>query len=161
MGPRTHRLVFEQECAAPDPPDLHERNHRFGANVVALQMKPTPVFLAFAILATFIGCPSAKDTSVPAGLRGVWTTAAPQYEDRFLQFTKDSIIFGTGDNSYDIHAITKIEKAHEATPSLYTISHVNPEGQEYRFSFYYDPAHDGVITFKNQDNIRWKKESGH
>ncbi len=141
-------------------PDPHESKHRLGANVVALQMKPKPVLLAFAILATFIGCPSAKDTSVPAGLIGVWTTAAPQYEDRFLQFTKGSIIFGTGENSYDIHPISKIEKAHEATPSLYTISHMNPEGQEYRFSFYYDPGHDGVITFKNQEDITWKKESG-
>ncbi len=123
-------------------------------------MKPKPVFLAIAILATFIGCPSAKDTSVPAGLIGVWTTAAPQYEDRFFQFTKDSIVFGTGDDSYEIHAITKIEKAHEATPNLYTISYMNPEGQEYRFSFYYDPRPDGVITFKNQENITWKKESG-
>ncbi len=123
-------------------------------------MKPTPVFLAFAILTTFIGCPSAKDTSVPTDLIGFWTTAAPQYEDRFLQFTKDSIIFGTGDASYNIHAITKIEKASEATPSLYTISYMNPEGQEYRFSFYHDPAHDGVITFKNQEDITWKKESG-
>ncbi len=123
-------------------------------------MKPIPVFLAFAILTTFIGCPSAKDTSVPDDLIGVWTTAAPQYEDRFLQFTKDSIIFGTGDTSYDIHAITKIEKVHGGTPSLYTISYMNSEEQEYRFSFYYGPAHDGVITFKNQENITWKKESG-
>ncbi len=123
-------------------------------------MKLKPVFLAFAILATFIGCSPEKDTTVPAGLIGFWTTAALQYEDRFLQFTKDSIIFGTGDASYNIHAITKIEKVHEATPSLYTISYMNPEGQEYRFSFYYDPAHDGVITFKNQENITWKKESG-
>ncbi len=121
-------------------------------------MKPKPVFLALVILATFIGCSSEQDTTVPAGLIGVWTTAAPQYEDRFLQFTKGSIIFGIGGPSYDIHPITKIEKVHEATPSLYTISHMNPEGQEYRFSFYYNPAHDGVITFKNQEDIRWTKE---
>jgi len=34
----------------------------------------------------------------------------------------------------------------------------NKEGQESKFSFYYNPTDHGVIRFKNQDQIVWTKE---
>ena len=40
--------------------------------------------------------------------------------------------------------------------SLYTISYLSPEGEEYEFPFYYDPAGDGVIRFKNQQEMVWQ-----
>ncbi|MEE9231251.1 MAG: hypothetical protein V3U86_11155 [Acidobacteriota bacterium] len=158
MGPRTHRLVFGQECAAPDPPDLHESNHRLGANVVALQMKPKPVFLAFTILATFIGCSPEKDTTVPADLIGVWRTGAPQYADTFLQFTTNGVTLRKDEYTYDSYAIVNIENVSEDSRTLYTISYEDLDGGEYKLSFYYDPANGGLIRFKNQEHLIWARE---
>ncbi len=121
-------------------------------------MKPKPVFLAFVILATFIGCPSKKDTTVPDELLGVWKTSAPKYADRYFEITKGVMIFGIGEGDVNSSPITSIETASGGRHTLYTISYQNREGQEYRLSFYYDSAQDGVIVFKNQEDITWTKE---
>jgi hypothetical protein len=41
---------------------------------------------------------------------------------------------------------------------LYTITYKSVEGLKYKFSFYYNPAGQGEIKFKNQDQIMWTKE---
>ena len=124
-------------------------------------MKPKPVFLAFAILTIFIGCPSKKDTTVPDELLGVWKTSAPKYADRYFEITKGVMIFDIGEGDVDSSPITSIETVSGGRHTLYTISYQsyqNREGQEYRFSFYYDSAHGGEIVFKNQEDITWTKE---
>ena len=121
-------------------------------------MKPIPVLLAFAILTTFIGCSPEKDTTVPDEFLGVWKTSAQKYADRYFEITKDVIIFDIGEGHVDSSPISSIETVSQGRHTLYTISYHNQEGQEYLFSFYYDSAQDGVIVFKNQEDIRWTKE---
>lgn len=121
-------------------------------------MKSKKILVALAILTTLLGCQPAKNTTLPDDLVGVWKTSAPKYSDRSLEFTKDSIIFGTGKGNVDTHPIANIETIREDNTILYTISHLNREGHEYTLSFYYDPANGGVIRLKNQKTIAWTKE---
>lgn len=121
-------------------------------------MNPSRIFVALAILATLFACQRAKTTTLPDDLVGVWKTSAPKYAGRSLEFTKDSIIFGTGEGNLDPHPIANIETIHEGNSILYTISHLNSEGQQYILSFSYDPANGGVIRLKNQKTIAWTKE---
>ncbi len=106
-------------------------------------------------------CQCGKKTTVPGDLIGVWKTTAPTYADRFFEIKTDEVIFGTGDGNFDTYAITRIEieKDREQKGTLYTIGYKNPTGQEYKFSFYYELTNQGVIRFKNQQEMIWTKEA--
>jgi len=152
-------LLAAPDCPSPDgsPGSPRVTNPR-----VAPPGRPTPIqsitiLLAFAILTTPVACQSRKNTAVPDDLVGVWTTTEPKYTDRFLEFTTGGIFFGTSEGNVDIHPIVNIEHTRENQNTLYTISYATPEGREAAFSFYHDPANDGVIRFKNQQHIAWTK----
>ncbi len=95
---------------------------------------------------------------IPDPFVGIWKTTAPNYAGRFFQITKDIVVFSIGDGQTDMHPITNVEFLREKGRSLYTISYLSPEGAEYEFPFYYDPAGDGVIRFTNQQEMVWKNQ---
>ncbi len=99
--------------------------------------------------------------AVPEDLIGVWGTTSPTYEDRSFEIKADEIIFGTGEDKFDTYPITKIriEKDRKEQKTLYLICYKNIEGKEYKFFFYYDPANQGTIRFKNQKEMLWTKKT--
>ncbi len=106
-------------------------------------------------------CQCGKKTTVPEDLIGVWETTAPTYADRPFEIKTDEVIFGTGEGKFDTYPITKIkiEKDPTEQKTLYIICYKNIEGQEYKFSFYCDPANQGMIRFKNQKEMVWTKKT--
>jgi hypothetical protein len=97
---------------------------------------------------------------VPENLIGVWGTSNPTYADRTFEITKNEVIFQTGEQTFDTYSIKSIEmeKVHRGEDDLYTINYENKEGLKYQFSFYYNPAGQGVIRYKNQMQMAWTKE---
>jgi hypothetical protein len=116
------------------------------------------LFILLMIL--FFGFQCGKNRTAPDHLIGVWKTSEPKYEDRFFEIDRSTITFGIGEGNIDTHSITniEIEKVAEAKGNLYTIYYKNKEGEESKFSFYYNPTDHGVIRFKNQDQIVWTRE---
>jgi len=82
---------------------------------------------------------------------------SPEYAGRSFEIDKNQITFGTGEMNAAMHPILKIEIDHKGQETLYDIYYVNPEGQEYKLSFYYIPAR-GTIRFKNQLGIEWTRQ---
>jgi len=123
-------------------------------------MKVERVLVIIIYLVLLFACQCGKRPAVPDDLIGVWETAAPTYADRFFEIRTDEIIFGTGEEKFDTYPITKIkiEKDRGEQGTLYVIWYKNIEGQEYKFSFYYDPANQGTIRFKNQQEMVWTKK---
>ena len=126
-------------------------------------MKSTRIFVAVTLLATVIGCQpqsqsQADNSTVPEKLLGVWKTPHSKYADRFFEIKNDALIFGQGGEKIELHALADIHETWEGKSILYTISHLNHEGQRYTFAFYYDPTDGGTIRFKNQKQIVWTKE---
>jgi uncharacterized lipoprotein YehR (DUF1307 family) len=123
-------------------------------------MKVGRVWVVLIYLIVLSACQCGRKTTVPGDLIGVWKTTAPTYADRFFEIKTDKVIFGTGEGKFDTYPITKIktEKDREEQGTLYTICYKNIEGQEYKFSFYHDPANQGTIRFKNQTEMVWAKE---
>ncbi len=126
-------------------------------------MKSTRIFVAVTLLATVIGCQpqsqsQAANSTVPEKLLGVWKTAHSKYADRFIEIKKDFVIFGQGGEKIELHALADSHETWEGKSILYSISHLNHEGQRYTFAFYYDPTDGGTIRFKNQKQIIWTKE---
>ena len=105
-------------------------------------------------------CQGGGRTPVPNDLIGVWETTAPAYADRIFEIKADEIIFGTGEEKFDTYPIKKIkiEKDRREQKALYIIYYRNVERQEYKFSFYYDPANQGTIRFKNEKQMVWTKK---
>ncbi len=115
--------------------------------------------LIFLII--ILGCESKKIARVPDNLIGVWGTSDPTYADRTFEITRNEIIFQTGENTFDTYSIKSIEmeKGFPGVENdLYTINYINKEGLKYKFSFYYNPAGQGEIRYKNQRQIAWTKE---
>lgn len=82
-----------------------------------------------------------------------------KYKDRFIEFKKDVVIFGTGDGDQTIQPIRNIKVERQSEKDLYTFTYLDEDGGENSFSFFYDPPGD-AIALKNQEDIQWKKNPG-
>jgi len=105
------------------------------------------------------GCDSDQTTSISDDMVGVWETSAQKYKDRFIEFKKDAVIIGQGNGNVSFQPIQKVTLVHQDESELYTIHYIDDEGDKDSISFFYDPV-GGVIRFKNQGSIEWKKETG-
>jgi len=114
--------------------------------------------LIFVII--ILGCESKKIAAVPENFIGVWGTSDPTYADRTFEITKNEVIFQTGEQTFDTYSIKSIEmeKVPGEEGNLYTINYINKGGLKYEFSFYYNPAGQGEIRYKNQRQIAWTKK---
>jgi hypothetical protein len=123
-------------------------------------MKVEKVCIIIVYLMVLAACQGGGKAAVPDELIGVWETTAPTYADRFFEITAGEVMFGTGEEKFDTYPIKKIkiEKDFKEQKAYYIIYYKNVEGQEYKFSFYYDPANQGTIRFKNQKEMVWTKK---
>jgi len=100
---------------------------------------------------------SKKHRDIPENLIGRWITSAPRYEDRFIELTKETFVYGLGGDKKDIYPISGMEKRLEGNNVLFTIRYKNAEGLAFTRSFYYHPENGGAIQFKHQEHITWHK----
>jgi hypothetical protein len=124
------------------------------------KMKCKPIIAALAICAVLLACEPKGPESIPPEMLGVWETSAPKYEGCYFELTKDKVSFANKAylESFVIHKISKIEIVTPKVEKLLcTVYYTDSEGQEYEFSFYYDPSDGGSIRFKNQTTIKWVK----
>ena len=123
-------------------------------------MKSKKIFTVLAILMIVFldGC--MKKVTFPDELIGRWKRTDSQYERAFFELTHEKIIFGTLSGEVDAHAIKKInqEKVPDTAEILYTVTYVNIEGKEFKFSFYFNPENGGTVRFQNQPEVIWIKE---
>jgi len=123
-------------------------------------MKSERVLLLFIfIMMAFIQFRCGKNANAPDYLIGVWRTSDPKYADRFFEIERHVVTFDIGEGKFNTHPIinVEIEKTEKGKGTLHTISYKDEERQKTKFSFYYDPADQGQIRFKNQDHIVWTK----
>ncbi len=118
--------------------------------------------LVFGLLLALAGCGPERTKTIPNELIGVWKTTAPDYADRFLELSRDTIRFGTGGDEFYARSIIGVEKILEDGNALYTIFYIDPadpEKYQYKVAFYFDPGNQGVIRYKNRKDIAWTKRS--
>jgi hypothetical protein len=95
---------------------------------------------------------------MPEEVLGTWTTTDQDYVDRAFEIRSNSVVFYTGESSYTVHLIETVEVDDMDGPLLVTINYAQDGGLN-TFSFYYEPADGGVITFKNQRDMKWKRRA--
>ena len=114
-----------------------------------------PVVILIAVL-IFVFIPK-KSKDVPDHLIGKWITDAPGYEDRFIEITEKTFVYGLGGDKQDVYLISNLETDLEKNIQLFTISYENKDGLKFTRSFYYHSENGGVVQFKNQEHIEWTK----
>ena len=114
---------------------------------------PVVILVVFLIFVFF----PKKNRNIPEKLIGKWTTSAPMYEDRFIEITKETFVYGLGGDKKDVYMISSLEGKQEGQNIVYTINYKNTEVTFTR-SFYYHPENGGAIQFKHQEHIEWCKE---
>ena len=122
-------------------------------------MKSKYIIVVLSTFSLLFGCQPREPTAIPDELLGVWETSAPKYKRCFFEIKKDSITFVNRDSleGPDINTIVKIEITKEEKQILHTIHYKKMKGEEYKFPFYYDTSEGGIIRFKNQEEIEWRK----
>jgi len=124
--------------------------------------KRVKIKIAILTLAIFVlagGCQSEESIKLPSELAGVWRTSAPKYINCTFELNDRFIIFRNGNHleNIDVNFVSKIERVYKENGTLYNIRYEDLDGQEYKFSFYFEPSMDGAIRLKNQEEIEWRK----
>ena len=70
---------------------------------------------------------SKKNRDIPVNLTGKWTTSAPGYQDRFIELTKETLVYGLGGDKKDVYLISSIKKVTvKTTRSIKIRVSINP-----------------------------------
>lgn len=114
----------------------------------------------FTILSVLLVSGCSRKPVVPNELLGKWKTPTPIYEGCFFEITKEEVKFGSKDGQVSNFFIKsmKTQQIPSEEWTLYTISYVARGFQKYEFPFYYHPASNGVIRFKNKMESVWTRD---
>jgi len=125
-------------------------------------MKQKACLITILVFALLVGISCRRDNNLSDELVGGWKTSSFQYRETSFELRKNRIIFKTKEGDINTHPIIRVKKEKVAKEEwiLYTIYYLNNEMRKVEFSFYYRPLEDGLIIFKNQKNLVWKKEKG-
>jgi hypothetical protein len=94
-------------------------------------------------------------------LVGIWKASDVRYNGTYFEIDKKAITFHTKEGSIESFTIMKIEKKTRPDEEWmqYTIYYRNRDLQKVEFSFFFLSSQNGVIRFKNQPSLVWRKEA--
>ena len=97
--------------------------------------------------------------AVSDDLIGVWRTADGRYAGRYLEITRTSIVFGTGEEDSVVYILTGMEKTLDGDAETYTLRYTNPEGLAYTLPLFFDATKPDVVRFRHQREVAWIKHA--
>ena len=101
-----------------------------------------------------------SEKSIPASLRGTWTTDAPNMVDRYLRLTEELVVFGLGRDREQIVTVIRIESAKSAGGATrFTIHYRDDAGSERTLDFAFQPDSGGTIRLTNRPEL-WRRSGG-
>ncbi len=118
----------------------------------------TIVFVALLAVVFYSSGFSTQRRQIPDEIVGTWHTTASDYADRAFEIRKTSLVFYASENEWTVHLIDRIETEDLGGGTLFTV-YYDDKGGTTEFSFYYDPKRDGIIRFKNQREMEWKRQT--
>ena len=116
----------------------------------------------FSIACIFLTlhCGKTKD-AFPQKLLGKWTTEAERYQDRYIEFRGEMIIFGTGDDTPNIFFTREVKQKRNGAGNEYMFMCNNEVDTEFIFDFFIDGVGDALtMRLKNPREVTWEKETG-
>ena len=119
--------------------------------------------IVVAALLAAAACTGAADTtdsvvSMPEPLVGRWTSAHPDYADRYFELSATTLLLGTGAQTSEQYWVSRVLQDREDR-DLYTVEYTDSAGAEYSMSFYFYPAREDPVRLRNQPHVGWRKEA--
>lgn len=100
---------------------------------------------------------ACSENTPPSDLLGVWRTSDENFNDRYLEITPDSLIFGVGEGQTMVNAISAISSERESQGIRYTFHYLDQDGEKWTLSLLYNSVDGGTIVIQNRDEV-WMKE---
>ena len=114
------------------------------------------IILAVALVA-FLGREDTGSKTVPPQLIGTWTSAHPEYSDRYMVLTSDSITFGVGGTSTVIYSIIGVAVEKDQGGNQYFAIHFRGvDGTRFRREIVLDEGGES-LHFKSQPGVVWTR----
>lgn len=117
------------------------------------------IFLAVIIAIITINC--GKITTASDELIGIWKASDIRYNDTSFEIEKKAITFRNKEGDNNSYAIIEIKKElmQDGQWVQYTIFYKDRDLHKVEFPFYFYASDKGMIRFKNQPYLVWKKDS--
>ncbi len=118
----------------------------------------TSIILVAALISTLAtGCGQKRIHETPEGLLGVWRTSAASHADRFMEFRRKDIVFGTGGSTSATYPLRGFLPTEVAGVLGYVVYYKIESGEEFSMAITYSEENGGTIRFPNQKNITWRR----
>jgi len=111
------------------------------------------VILAVAV-GKFLYHEGPGSKTAPAELIGLWTTDHPDYSDRYVDLTANTISFGTGGTSFVRYTILGVDKDQWVELDVYSVHFRDVGGAKYKKDIVLQPSGQ-TLYFKNQADVIW------
>ena len=128
-----------------------------------VRLSPRQILSAVAAAVIVIGAPITwaawpRNTELPDGAVGLWTTVSPDYADVAFRVTKNTLTFHVSPTDSTFHPIVRVrtEENQEERATRYTVVYTHYM-DEYEFHFLYREEPDTTIRFVNQKEMTWRK----
>lgn len=105
-----------------------------------------------------LGCNQSNNRTIPAQVRGVWTTDAERYRDRFLELSAAFVIIGArGQTAPTVQLVQKVDTQPSGDGTVLNITSKDLDGNQYHLTLAFRGVKGGEIQIQNQQNIIWKR----
>jgi hypothetical protein len=103
----------------------------------------------------FVGCLSEEP---PTRLVGTWMATSPRHQGRFLEISKEHLIFGADELHSTFYTIRGIESEELKDETLYTIEYHGVGGAGRKLFLRLSEGDPVAIEFENQDGLWVRKD---
>jgi hypothetical protein len=114
------------------------------------------VVLITIVIARLVAFEKPEFAEVTPRLFGLWTTSHPEYSDRYVEFRKNSVIFGTGGTGFVKYRVLGMNTDKVGDIDRYTIFYKDLAGTRHEVNLFVEEP-GGVLRFTDQADVRWKR----
>ena len=87
-------------------------------------------------------------------LFGLWTTSHPEYTDRYVEFQKNTVVFGTGGTGVVKFKVSGMDAEKVGDVDRYTIHYRDLAGTRHAVSLFLDERGE-TLRFTDSADVRW------
>ena len=112
------------------------------------------VILIAIVVARFVLIEKPEFAEVSPRLLGLWTTSHPKYTDRYVEFRKNTVIFGTGGTGVVKYKVLGMDTEKVGDVDRYTIFYRNLAGTKHEVNVFMEETGD-VLRFTDAAEAHW------
>jgi len=130
-----------------------------GMGFAAKRNRSLHIILSFTVVSCLVlsFLTACSEHTPPSDLLGVWRTSDEDFNDRYLEITPDSLIFGVGEGQEMVNAISAISSERGNQGIRYTFHYLDQDGEKWTLSLLFNSEDGGTIVIQNRNEV-WMKD---